>query len=70
MNGLLTVLLFIGGLAFIAVLAWSSLAGIDLMWRRAIARRDRLRAEIELQRLTHKAVLHMLAVAREHRHTE
>ena len=65
MSGLEAVLVVIAAFGFLGVLVWCSY-GRDLAWRRAVARRERLRAEVELQRLTHLAVLHMLAVAREH----
>ena len=71
MNGLEAVLAIIGGIAFVTVIALWSLAGNDLLWRRAVIRRERLHAEIELQRLTHQAVLRMLSAARkQQRHTE
>jgi len=71
MSVLEAVLAIIGGIAFVVVITLWNLAGNDLLWRRAVARRERLRAEIELQRLTHLAVLRMLSAARkQQRHTE
>jgi hypothetical protein len=63
-NGLEAVLVLAAGLAFLALLVWCSYSGDELARRRATARRERLRAEVELQRLTHLAVLQMLAAAR------
>jgi hypothetical protein len=66
MSGSEALLILVIALALFGVLLWFSFAGRDRAWRRAVARRERLRAEIELQRLTHLAVLRMLAAAREH----
>jgi hypothetical protein len=59
------VLITIAVIALLGALAWCSYAGAEAAWRRAVGRRERLRAEVELQRLTHQAVLRMLAEARE-----
>ena len=64
MSGLEALLVGIGGLAFLALLLLCSYAGNEVAQRRATVRRQRLRAEVELQRLTHLAVLQMLAAAR------
>ena len=66
MSGPEALLVLAAGLALIGVLVWFTYLGREAAWRRTVARRERLRAEVELQRLTHQAVLHMLAVAREH----
>ena len=57
-------LVLAGGLAFIGLLLWFSYAGREMAWRRAATRREQLRDEVELQRLTHLTVLQMLAAAR------
>ena len=65
MSAIEAVLTIIAAIALLGVLVWCGYAGLEAAWRRAVTRRERLRAEIELQRLTHHAVLRMLAVARE-----
>jgi hypothetical protein len=58
------VLVLTAGLIFLGLLFWFSCASREMTWRRTAVRREQLRTEVELQRLTHLAVLQMLAAAR------